>query len=96
MLYLPTLDQGAARKPEAGSRDFSSGYVIAKDGARVPRMYRVGSDALGKCEYVQLTNKQYAAALVVNIDIPGDAGGHPAHLCTTVKETFAQLVTLLR
>ena len=31
-------------------RDFASAYITTKDGTRAPRMYRVDSDALEKCE----------------------------------------------
>ena len=55
-------------------------------------MYRVDSEALGKCEYVQLTNKQYASVLVVDIDLPGGAGGHPVNLPEQVKQKFSQLI----
>ncbi|WP_052461452.1 replication initiation protein [Corynebacterium glutamicum] len=73
-------------------RDFAAAYLTTKDGTRAPRMYRVDSAALGKCEYVQLTHKQYAAVLVVDIDIPGTGGGHPIHLNDEVKEKFSQLI----
>lgn len=74
------------------SRDFAVAYVTTKDGARAPRMYRVDSDALGKCEYVQLTSKQYAAVMVIDIDVPGTAGGHPVNLNDEVKAKFSQLI----
>lgn len=73
-------------------RDFASAYITTTAGTRAPRMYRVTSKALGKCEYVQLTNKQYAAVLVVDIDLPGDPGGHPINLNEQVKKKFAQLI----
>ena len=74
------------------TRDFVAAYFTTKDGSRAPRMYRVDSDALGKCEYVQLTSKQFAACMVVDIDLPGSAGGHPINLNEQVKEKFARLV----
>lgn len=74
-------------------RDFASAYLTTKDGTRAPRMYRVDSDALGKCEYVQLTSKQYAAVMVVDIDLPGTAGGHPVNLNHEVKGKFSQLIS---
>ncbi|BAC19765.1 conserved hypothetical protein (plasmid) [Corynebacterium efficiens YS-314] len=82
------------RKVLHGSRgrDFASAYLTTKNGTRAPRMYRVDSKALGKCEYVQLTNKQYASVLVVDIDLPGDAGGHPINLPEQVKQKFSQLI----
>lgn len=73
-------------------RDFSKAYRTTQDGQRVPRMYRVASEALGKCEYVMLTNKQYAAVLVVDIDQPGSQGGHPINLAEDVREAFLGLV----
>lgn len=73
-------------------RDFAAAYVSTKKGTRAPRMYRVDSDALGKCEYVQLTNKQYAAVMVIDIDVPGSAGGHPVNLNDEVKAKFSQLI----
>ncbi|AGG68073.1 replication initiation protein [Corynebacterium callunae] len=74
------------------SRDFASAYLTTKDGTRAPRMYRINSDTLGKCEYVQLTNKQYAAVMVIDIDVPGTAGGHPVNLNDEVKAKFSQLI----
>ncbi|MEJ5929191.1 replication initiation protein [Corynebacterium sp. H128] len=38
-----------------------------------------------------LTNKQYAAVLVVDIDQPGEAGGHPINLHEDVRQTFLSL-----
>lgn len=73
-------------------RDFSKAYRTTQDGQRVPRMYRVTSEALGKCEYVMLTNKQYATVLVVDIDQPGSQGGHPINLAEDVREAFLGLV----
>ena len=45
-------------------RDFKKAYRRNKAGEVSPRMYRTDSEALGKCEYVKLTSKQYAAVLV--------------------------------
>lgn len=55
-------------------------------------MYRTDSEALGKCEYVKLTSKKYAAVLVVDIDQPGEAGGHPADLALYVRKVVRVLV----
>ncbi|HAT1132584.1 replication initiation protein [Corynebacterium striatum] len=55
-------------------------------------MYRTDSEALGKSEYGNLTSKQYAAVLVVDIDQPGEAGGHPADLALYVRNVVRVLV----
>lgn len=43
-------------------RDFKKAYRRNTDGSNSPRMYRFETDALGRCEYVMFTIKQYAAA----------------------------------
>lgn len=73
-------------------RNFSSAYYPDSDGARRPRLYRVDSPAFANCQYVMLTTKQYAAVLVVDIDQPGQAGGHPTSLALSVRENFAKLI----
>ena len=73
-------------------RNFSSAYYSDSDGARRPRLYRVDSPAFASCQYVMLTTKQYAAVLVVDIDQPGQAGGHPTSLALSVRENFAKLI----
>lgn len=74
------------------TRDFKKAYRRNKAGEVSPRMYRTDSEALGKCEYVKLTSKQYAAVLVVDIDQPGEAGGHPADLALYVRNVVRVLV----
>lgn len=74
------------------TRDFKKAYRRNKAGDVSPRMYRTDSEALGKCEYVKLTSKQYAAVLVVDIDQPGEAGGHPADLALYVRNVVRVLV----
>lgn len=61
-------------------RDYSTAYLRKADGTNSPRMDRFGTEALGRCEYVMLTSKQYAAVLVVGVDQIGTAGGGPADL----------------
>ena len=55
------------------------------DGSNSPRLYRFGTEALGRCEYVMLTNKQYAAVLVVDVDQVETAGGDPADLNPRIR-----------
>lgn len=73
-------------------RDFSKAYIRNADGSNSPRMYRFGTEALGRCEYVMLTNKQYAAVLVVDIDQVGTAGGDPADLNPYVRDVVRLLI----
>lgn len=58
-------------------RDFSKAYIRKPDGTNSPRMYRFDTDALGRCEYAMLTNTQYAAVLVVDVDQIGTAAWRP-------------------
>jgi len=74
-------------------RDFSKAYIRNADGSNSPRMYRFGTEALGRCEYVMLTNKQYAAVLVVDVDQVGTAGGDPADLNPYVRDVVRSLIS---
>ncbi|TKW71447.1 MAG: hypothetical protein DI580_08280, partial [Cutibacterium acnes] len=79
------------------SRDFQSAYRVVVDeetGKKrsVPRLYRTDSEKLGRCEYVMLTNKQYSAVMVIDVDQPGESGGHPVHLNAYVKSVIFALV----
>ncbi|XMN52028.1 replication initiation protein (plasmid) [Corynebacterium sp. LaCa78] len=73
-------------------RDFSKSYMRNADGTNSPRMYRFDTEALGRCEYVMLTSKQYAAVLVVDIDQIGTAGGDPADLNPYVRDVVRSLI----
>lgn len=74
-------------------RDFSKAYIRKPDGTNSPRMYRFDTEALGRCEYVMLTSKQYAAVLVVDVDQTGTAGGDPADLNPYVRDVVRSLIT---
>lgn len=79
------------------SRDFQSAYRVVVDeetGKKrsVPRLYRTDSEKPGRCEYVMLTNKQYSAVMVIDVDQPGESGGHPVHLNAYVKSVIFALV----
>lgn len=73
-------------------RDFSKAYVRTPTGGSTPRMYRVDSSQLGRCQYVRLTHPQYAAVLVVDVDQPGTSGGHPSNLNPYVRGVTRSLV----
>lgn len=74
-------------------RDFSKSYMRNAEGTNSPRMYRFDTEALGQCEYVMLTSKQYAAVLVVDVDQIGTAGGDPANLNPYVRDVVRSLIT---
>lgn len=74
-------------------RNFAKAYRRTKDGTTVPLMWRTDSEELGKFQYAMLTNKQYAAVLVVDIDQPGTQGGHPINLAEELRGKLVQLVT---
>lgn len=74
------------------TRDFAKAYYTDKDGKRCPRMYRVETDTFAKCQYAVLTNKQYAAVLVVDIDQRGETGGHPSNLAAPVRTSLRALI----
>lgn len=73
-------------------RDFSKAYFRTQDGTTAPRMYRTDSEQLRRCQYVKLTHPQYAAVLVVDVDQPGSAGGHPTNLNVYVRDVVRSLV----
>lgn len=74
-------------------RNFTKAYRRTKDGTTVPLMWRTDSEELGKFQYAMLTNKQYAAVLVVDIDQPGTQGGHPINLAEELRVKLVQLVS---
>lgn len=74
------------------TRDFAKAYYTDKEGKLCPRMYRVETDTFAKCQYAVLTNKQYAAVLVVDIDQHGETGGHPSNLATNVRTSLRALI----
>lgn len=74
------------------TRDFAKAYYTDKEGKLCPRMYRVETDTFAKCQYAVLTNKQYAAVLVVDIDQHGETGGHPSNLAAIVRTSLRALI----
>lgn len=73
-------------------RDLFKSYMRNADGTKLPRMYRFDTEALGRCEYVMLTNEQYAVVLVVDVDQIGTAGGDPADLNPYVHDVVRSLI----
>ena len=64
------------------TRDFASAWIKDPDtGETQPKLYRAGSKALSRCQYVALTHAQHAAVLVLDIDVPShQAGGKIEHV----------------
>lgn len=81
------------RKSFQGSptRNFKAAWRKDKDGNTVPNFYRVGTDALARCQYVMLTHKQYAAVIVIDVDRRGTYGGTIESLHTDVRTKLGVL-----
>lgn len=64
------------------TRDFASAWIKNPDtGETQPKLYRAGSKALTRCQYVALTHAQHAAVIVLDIDVPShQAGGKIEHV----------------
>lgn len=78
------------------SRDFASAWIKDPDtGETQPKLYRAGSKALSRCQYVALTHAQHAAVIVLDIDVPShQAGGKIEHVnpeVYTILERWARL-----
>lgn len=73
-------------------RDLFKSYMRNADGTKLPRMYRFDTEALGRCEYVMLTNEQYAVVLVVDVDQIGTADVDPADLNPYVRDVVCSLI----
>ncbi len=81
------------RKSFQGSptRNFKAAWRKDKDGNTVPNFYRVGTDALARCQYVMMTHKQYAAVIVIDVDRRGTYGGTIESLHTDVRTKLGVL-----
>ena len=66
----------------SATRDFASAWIKDPDtGETQPKLYRVGTKTLSRCQYVALTHAQHAAVLVLDIDVPSyQAGGKIEHV----------------
>ena len=58
------------------TRDFKQAWITdpVMSTAR-PKLYRAGTRALDRCQYVVMTHPQRSAVLVVDLDRPGNPGG---------------------
>lgn len=58
------------------TREFKTAWRKDKHGNTVPKLYRVETPAMRRCQYVVLAHKQRAAVVVIDIDQRGHSGGH--------------------
>ena len=81
------------RKTLQGSptRDFKTAWRKDKDGNTVPKLYRVDTHAMRRCQYVVLAHKQRSAVIVLDIDHRGQRGGHVEDI---YHEVYTKLVAL--
>lgn len=58
------------------TRDFSAAWVKdAKTGETRPKLHRVGTKPLTRCQYVAMTHPQRSAVLVLDVDVPSHQQG---------------------
>ena len=56
------------------THDFKKAWRKDSQGNTVPKLYRVETSALRRCQYVALTHKQRATVIVIDVDrcdLPG-------------------------
>ena len=76
------------------SRDFRDGWRKNPDTGKVsPRVYRVGTAALARCQYAVLTHPQRTAVLVLDVDRPHEPGGTVDNLHPEVWKGLTALVS---
>lgn len=81
------------RKTLQGSptREFKKAWRKDKDGNTVPKLYRVETDAMRRCQYVVLAHKQRSAVIIIDIDQYGHRGGDVEHIHQEVYNKLALL-----
>lgn len=72
------------------TRDFSAAWVKDPEtGKTRPKLHRVGTRSLSRCQYVAMTHPQRSAVLVLDVDVPShQAGGR-------IKDINPQVYALL-
>lgn len=89
------LTEHLGRKAIQGckSRDFRDGWRKNTETEKIsPRMYRVGTQALSRCQYAVLTHPQRTAVLVLDVDRPHESGGTVDNLHPEVWKGLTALV----
>lgn len=61
------------------TRDFSAAWVKDPEtGETRPKLHRVGTRSLSRCQYVAMTHPQRSAVLVLDVDVPSHQVGFRA------------------
>ena len=71
------------------TRDFKTAWRKDKHGNTVPKLYRVGTAAMRRCQYVVLAHKQRSSVVVIDIDHPGTPGGQVTDIHPVVHEKLS-------
>jgi len=72
-------------------RDFRAAWRTNAAGDAIPRLFRMGTKGLGRCQYVALTHPQRSAVLVIDVDQRGSAGGLVENLNSDVYRAVSRL-----
>lgn len=57
-------------------RDFSAAWITDPEtGETRPKLHRVGTRSLSRCQYVDMTHPQHSAVLVLDVDVPSHSAG---------------------
>ena len=73
------------------TRDFKTAWINDADGNTVPKLYRVETEAMRRCQYVVLAHKQRASVVVIDIDRRGHSGGHVEDIHPEVYDKLSLL-----
>ena len=71
------------------TRDFKTAWRKDKHGNTVPKLYRVDTAAMRRCQYVVLAHKQRSSVVVIDIDHPGTPGGQVTDIHPVVHEKLS-------
>lgn len=74
------------------TRDFKQAWITdPATGKTRPKLYRVDTRALDRCQYVVMTHPQRSAVLVVDLDRPGTPGGKAENLHMAAQDALNSL-----
>ena len=71
------------------TRDFKTAWRKDKHGNTVPKLYRVDTAAMRRCQYVVLAHKQRSSVVVIDIDHRGTPGGQVTDIHPVVHEKLS-------
>ena len=75
------------------TRDFKTAWRKDKHGNTVPKLYRVGTAIMRRCQYVVLAHKQRSSVVVIDIDHRGTPGGQVTDIHPVVHEKLSVMAT---